>query len=1018
MIQEIDKEVLIKLRDCQLRSIETIVKYISSKSNKSCLISLPTGAGKSGVICTLSNYINFSKVLVVTHRRAVCDQLYKQLKGEFFEKILSTECDVNKFLKKKVYNQIKNTTKDGIYCTTFQMLTSIGESNLILLKDAFELILIDEGHAEPAPKWGNAIRLLNSKKVIITATPYRNDLFNFDIDIDHSFIYSYKEAIKENIIVEPSFENVSIDEIFDKINDIRIIQPDSVCIIKCDKFSDIEYYFSLFESKYRTAAIHDRYKNRVMANKFGDVPKNLKNLNYEILIHQKMLDEGIDIPESKILILTYAIGSGKELVQTIGRIVRVYKKYLPKVLELKNIEQKNYNIWSNYLAFDSYISNKKSAKRFLKTLNTSNLIESYLDAFPEYSYYGSNYTKKFDFEKFDPIDSLEIPLASVCFYFKQEGFSINDCLDKLYWEFIREGALCKPANSELGIIISICFNNSKFLKDSLFFEPSLEIMIIREFEDIVAIFDSRGRKFNGRDDLKIGRAIGADNLFSIASSENSITVTKQASTRALQNSTAQAESILLKGPNLELINQPQSNSSYAVTTSIVSTLNQNEKIQESYYFGIASGRVCDQKNINFNYEEFIDWLSEINKKFIANRKVDSQFLNSFAQVIDNMPYKDPVAYILDLSSTEFINLELIYEGISYPIENNFIYRKNISGFMIHNFYHKNKFYRLPFRSFLDKNLLIKFIFDKDLNIIPVCSSEIQFSLNGIIIESKEVFNNKTVKMLYSDGISYLNGGFYQLRLPTDSNKINPNILRNIISLDCLKRVGLSEKDEEHLTPESFGGNSIFYLVDQLSNIHNSTVLNSELGDFYSYIPNVDLVLCTDMDTEPADFILSSKDKVVFVHIKCGTSPLKPESSAGAICEVGGQALKNLHWLIHEGKSKYANDTVLNQLWPRLNGSKPHKVKLNTRIRLFNKKTDLNHDLEEVIETIDTRRHNPLVSKEIWVIVGNSFSRGHFINQFNNLSLASPETIQAYQLLDTWFNQASSNNVSLKFFVSE
>ena len=176
--------------------------------------------------------------------------------------------------------------------------------------------------------------------------------------------------------------------------------------------------------------------------------------------------------------------------------------------------------------------------------------------------------------------------------------------------------------------------------------------------------------------------------------------------------------------------------------------------------------------------------------------------------------------------------------------------------------------------------------------------------------------------------------------------------------------------------------------------------------------------CQLMDTEPADFILSSKDKVIFVHVKCGSSSQNPQSSAGAICEVGGQALKNLHWLIHNNFSKYANNTVLRQPWPRFTGSQPHNTHLNTRIRLFEKKFDTNHNLDEVISVIDERRRNPLVNKEMWIVVGNSFSKSHFLNQFKSGTIASPESIQAYQLLDTWFNQASSNNVDLKLFVSE
>src|SRR5690606_17181715 len=98
MINEISEQLQDALRQCQVKSIDVIAKYLRSKSEGSCLISLPNGAGKSGVICTVSHNCKYKKILVVTHRRAVCDQLYKQLKGKFFEKILPQEVDYKLFV--------------------------------------------------------------------------------------------------------------------------------------------------------------------------------------------------------------------------------------------------------------------------------------------------------------------------------------------------------------------------------------------------------------------------------------------------------------------------------------------------------------------------------------------------------------------------------------------------------------------------------------------------------------------------------------------------------------------------------------------------------------------------------------------------------------------------------------------------------------------------------------------------------------------------------------------------------
>lgn len=1015
MIKNLEKTLVENLRECQKKSILAIDEYISSQSQGSCLISLPTGAGKSGVICTLSHNTHLAKILIITHRRSVCNQLYEQLQSKFFEKILPEGTDLTPFVLKDVFNDINDISKEGIYCTTFQKLITLNEDDLRSLESKFDLILIDEGHAEPSPRWGSTVRALKAKKVIITATPYRNDLFSFDIDVDHSYIYTYKEANQDQVIVPPNFEQITEDKLFEKIESIRQKQPKSKCIIKCKEFNDIEKYFDIFSKSFKTIAIHHQYSKRNLEHRFQNVPKKLSELDYEVLIHQNKLDEGIDLPEAKILILTYPVGSGKELVQTIGRVVRIYDNYAPTVIELNDTSNKN--LWDNYQEFDEYISNPQSAKKFLNTLNTSSLIESYLDAFPEHSYFESCYRKKFNFQQFNPLESLEIPLASVCFYNKLDGFSIYDCLDKLNWELMREGALSK-ITEELGVITAVCFSNSKFLKDSLFFEPSLEIMIIKELDEIVAIYDSRGRKFNGRDDLKIGRVIDVDKLFSVTSSSNHNTITKQANTRALQFSPTKADGVSLKSPNLEITNHAQSNSSYAVTTTVVSNLDHNDKIISSYYLGVGSGRICDQKNTRFTYDKFIDWLDNIETSLKSNYKTTSRFLNSFAQVIEDIPVDEPVACELDFSDTDFSNLTMVYKGQTYTIENSFIFRKYNSGFMIHDWYSQNKYSNIPYKTVIDQNLIISFEFDKELNVFPVLSSEIEFFLNGVQKTPIEIFNNKTVKLLYKNGSTYLNGNFYKVQLPADTNIINHNIIKNLISLNCLKKNGLNEKDEKNLSTTKFGIDSIFYLIDQLSNIHDPSVLNIDLGDFYSFIPTVDLVLCTDMDTEPADFILSSKNKVVFVHVKCGSSSQNPQSPAGAICEVGGQALKNLHWLIHNNFSKYANNTVLRQSWPRLTGSKPHNIHLDTRIRLFEKKFDINHNLDDVIRTIDERRLNPLVNKEIWIVVGNAFSKSHFINQFKSGTIASPESIQAYQLLDTWFNQASSNNVDLKIFVSE
>ncbi|HBL6926988.1 TPA: restriction endonuclease subunit R, partial [Citrobacter koseri] len=172
--------------------------------------------------------------------------------------------------------------------------------------------------------------------------------------------------------------------------------------------------------------------------------------------------------------------------------------------------------------------------------------------------------------------------------------------------------------------------------------------IVKDLGNLVAIFDSSGRRFNHRTDLNLGRAVNSDILYKVfAQTEKSRTT--QATSRALLGSSLKAEGIAYIGENLESTNHPQSNSSYAVTTAKGSNLNIDDKIASSYYLGIGSGRISDQKFRNFDYDSFCAWIDEIKFTFDSNNKLRSNFLSSFSQPIDGAPEEEPISCVIDFS---------------------------------------------------------------------------------------------------------------------------------------------------------------------------------------------------------------------------------------------------------------------------------------------------------------------------------------------------------------------------------
>jgi len=1000
------------LRECQQESVRVALKYLKAPiSDKSCLISLPTGAGKSGVICTLSHTSKHKRVLVLCHRRAVCDQLIKQLSGGFFSTVAPGEA----IISKDVFSSVDDSDNNGIYVSTFQKLQSMEPDALQKLKDDVDLLIIDEGHSEPSPTWSQVARGLGAHKIIITATPYRNDLFQFDVDPSSSYVYTFEQALAAGILVEPIFSTIDQRGLVAHVTALLEQNPSIKCIVKCKEYADVESYLALFETTFKTLAIHDRYKNSPRENTKTSVPKTIAGSDWEIIVHQKKLDEGVDIPQAKILVLTYPVSSGRELVQTIGRIVRLYDETEAHTLEIEN--QSNLRMWTNYREFDSYISGAGNAKKFLASLDTAGLINSYLIAFPDVSYFESGYKRKFDLKAFDPEKSLKIPLASVCFVQKREGFTLDSMMDKLFWDFTRAGELVERRQNVLGseILLSISFKNSKFLKDELFFQPSFEVFLAKDVGEYVAIFDSRSRNFSYEKELLLGGAVDIEKLLKLANRSDK-TRTKEAHTSAISTTEKRPEGISIRGGDLERVSTSQSNASYALTTLKVDNINNQDTKHSSYYLGVVSGRVSDQKKRNFELKELCDWIDDIDTALGSNLTNRSGLINSFAKPVKESPVEAPLSVLVDLSD---LPQEVLVKnnGQISLVDNCFAllpYDNGISPLT------ENPGWNLSLEYDPEEERLV-FNSEDDL---PYAFDRATLEANDHDGFLSEIFNDAYIKVLYPGGLSYFGGEFYRVTLPSQNgfNIDETKLGGAIIPLPELQTPGLTEKDNAGVELDSFGASSIFYQIDKLKSVSMDNPRRDELGAFYDYIPNLDLMLCSDMGTEPADFVLSSNEKLVFVHVKCG-STRNPESSAGAIAEVGGQATKNLEMLVsHDLLLFPANRGHLLGKWP----STTTPDALQERVRLINKtRFDNLYDipnereakLDEALELITTRRRSAAIQKEIWIVIGNAFSRSHFVNQMNRGSQGFGESLQAYQLIDSWMATCLNTDVDLKFFVS-
>jgi len=544
--------------------------------------------------------------------------------------------------------------------------------------------------------------------------------------------------------------------------------------------------------------------------------------------------------------------------------------------------------------------------------------------------------------------------------------------DLLFWRSNNAGELAKQfdTNFDIKLIVSIAFNKSKFLKDHFFFEPSLEITLFKEIsEDIIAVYDSRGRRFDYDAELKLGGAIVQDKLFNVMSSGASVKTT-EASSKSFSTTKRRPQSVVVKGDNLdEQLVDTQGNAAYRLANLRCDTYDQFNNKSGSFYVGVDSGRISDQKDNSFSLAELNDWLNHIAAQFEIEEKKSSALVDSFAKPIQPKPNLNVLSLIFDFS---FLNAPLTAKinGSSFEIDNNFIYREFKNGFLLDS--------NIP-DSHISVNLLENepfFKFSSESDILFSTDQSIEPDKNLIDFLAKNLHS-----ALLEGGIGYSNGKFYQLQLPIEKSfSLDRSNLSNvIIGLECLLNKKIDEKGFKDnvyqvIKNDEFSEDSIFYLLDKLKaySLPNPTI--EDLGPFYKYIPGADLIINTDMGTEPSN-----------------NSKLKP-----------------------------GNWTELLSPWPK-NGA---KLLMKERIRMFNNqrysaksKMEREKKLTEVWDLISQRRSSHAVRKEIWIVAANSFSRDHFSKQLKQGATANSESLQAYQLIQSWLSNAHSNDIELKIFVS-
>ena len=353
-----------------------------TKTNKTAVIAMPTGSGKSGVICCLPYRlgadvasgklvgVDLNKpILVIAPGIAILDQLHNNLELTnnntfLFEKKILRETEPHAHYNVKriqTSNDIQQQAleKFQIVLVNAQKGQGRGSTDIPTWADldynVFSVVMVDEAHHLPAPQWGRIVERFSAhaKVAFFTATPYRSDKREITADINTDGLAYYlprQDALESNIIrrirMKSSAELVTMHDggkrrlemaeailhhtntkIEEKNRSERLpggkLHMAILAAYSIDEANIIADGWNALFPEYppSAAAMHSGLKKE----KRKEIETRLKAGQLKLIVIVQMLLEGFDYPPISIAVIATRIKSPVKFAQFIGRAQRVVR---------------------------------------------------------------------------------------------------------------------------------------------------------------------------------------------------------------------------------------------------------------------------------------------------------------------------------------------------------------------------------------------------------------------------------------------------------------------------------------------------------------------------------------------------------------------------------------------------------------------------------------------------------------------------------------------------------------------
>lgn len=923
------------------------------------LVRMPTGTGKTGIIGITSYLANEAgSTLVLTPWKNLCDQLQSDLDYIFWNKIGLGDDEIKKIvfpttrmLPTKLEKELESVNSSRkVFVGTFSGIQQLQRKNKELyekLASTIKLVIVDEGHYEPAVLWGRAIKKLDKPTLIVTATPYRNDLKLFRVSEDNVFHYEHFKAadapkfplreVKSKQLESSSLEFSSVIKEFAELwkTSLKRELPDKKprAIICCESKRNIMTAMKIIDKAgISCKGFHERVEdedfksNTKLKKRFLKVVPDAKDSSEEIWIHQHKLTEGLDDSRFSALLLTYPFTNDRKLIQQVGRVLR-HSSNLPDNYSGKQLAYivhcSDYNfedVWNNYLNYEKIIE-LTTGEHYRK------VIKQYLEIQPKYEYFDKKFRRRLSpfinngessvnkeneqtllSEKWikEVRETILTPPSALILKIKDD-FDINDFIEaSTTGLMLRDAIILGNENEELPVLndndklvlwVYAKIKNSDILLTKSAYEISIEARFIYMVGNYLFIGDTSGVAVE--DYLKTYAT--SCNYFDLEKCLNKEYIIRQASLFNTQSLNTAIRRTVRQGISLE-------DSPYQISEKKYICQNLRAKQKDNggeRYFGLTTGRISDRLTTStkrtFNIDNFISWAEEI--AIILDSEVDQKhdFLNRYASIAPKPAKASPYMLILDPNPDPgtIINSTNPTEEIDNQIINWQLVESEEQINMDLTVFNFSKFSDDP-----DWPFLLEIDINKGedciTDVIAKYDSEngrfqfkkgtnthIQVVYKNDIFSVEHFLNSRKDRYaitLKSPPLAYHNKQFFEL----DYSKAEEKFVNYFRKISQLKHVDF-EKIPSKISDEDKAKLTDWPVESLFSKTLSHVLIENEFEE------NIEWIFCDDPNREIADFIIASftKKKIAFIHCKYGRGK---RISASAFHDLTSQAGKNLVYL--------------------------------------------------------------------------------------------------------------------------